>query len=272
MIHPDVSGQAEDGCLTRGNPEKFIGPALVAYIDILGMSNALINNWGAHPSSALQRLLRIKNTMPRDDQESQVTISIYDPSTNKDIEKYLSVTRTLSDSIVSMMAMPAQCASKSFFLRVQGLLLTVRIVWRNTLEQGFTVRGAIEFGEMFWNETEFTGPGLVCAYGLEKKASTSRIVVGPRLLEKVVEVTKGGIPLDHPLNPNNAFVKSADGRIAVDPHHVVGAHLLPCVNGLRDDAGQDAQKYEELVRILETPRSRVSHPSLSELATAWGTT
>ena len=164
MIHPDISGQSDDGCLFRGNPEKFLGPALVAYIDILGLSHALQTDWGGHPTSALHRLLRIKNTMPRDDEKTQITVADYDEGSDKDIARYLSITRTLSDSIVTMMALPNECDLKGFFLRIYGLLFAVRLVWQHTLKEGFTVRGAIELGDMFWNETEFTGPGLIHAY------------------------------------------------------------------------------------------------------------
>ena len=88
MIHPDISGQSDDGCLFRGNPEKFLGPALVAYIDILGLSHALQTDWGGHPTSALHRLLRIKNTMPRDDEKTQITVADYDAGSDKDIAKH----------------------------------------------------------------------------------------------------------------------------------------------------------------------------------------
>jgi hypothetical protein len=270
VIHPDVSRKSDDGCLTRGNPEKFLGPALVAYIDILGMSHALLNDWGAHSTSALHRFLRIKNAIPRDDAQSQITVAFYDAELDRDVERYLSVTRTLSDSVVSMMALPNECDLQTFFFRIYGLLFVVRLIWQHALDEGFTVRGAIEFGDMFWNEAEFTGPGLVYAYGLEKKyADSSRILVGPRLLEKIVEATKKGIPLVHSANPVNAFTFGTDGKIVVDPHFLIGEHLLPSLKTLRDSAGDAKPKYDEVIRLLETPKERLPRPSMVDLEGSW---
>jgi hypothetical protein len=269
VIHADVSHRSDDGCLYRGNPEKFMGPALVAYIDILGMSHALQTDWGAHSTSALHRLLRIKHAIPRDDEKSQIAIAVCDGSSDKEVERYLSVTRTLSDSIVTMMALPNECDLEGFFLRVYGLLFAVRLIWQQTLKEGFTVRGAIEFGEMFWNEAEFTGPCLVYAYKLERLAGTSRVLVGPRLLDKIVDVTKRGIPLAHGANPNNAFTVSEDKKIIVDPHFVVGDHMVSSVKQLRSQAGNCKVKYDELAQILETPKDEVPRPSLNNLASAW---
>lgn len=269
MIHPDVSGRSDDGCLYRGNPEKFLGPALVAYLDILGMSRALQTDWGAHSTSALHRLLRIKNTMPRDDEKSQITVAVYDADSDKDVERYLSVTRTLSDSIVTMMALPNECDLEGLFLRIYGLLFTVRIIWQHTLKEGFTVRGAIEFGDMFWNEVDFTGPGLAHAYELEKLAETSRVLVGPRLLEKIVDIAGRGFPLTHPSNPNNAFAVSKDRKVIVDPHFVVGDHLLSSLKALQASAGDAKMKYDEVIQILEAPKAQVPHPSLNDLVGSW---
>jgi hypothetical protein len=44
MNSSDIVSQGEDGCVIRGNPVEFMGQALVAYSDILGMSRAIILN------------------------------------------------------------------------------------------------------------------------------------------------------------------------------------------------------------------------------------
>jgi hypothetical protein len=188
MIRADVSHKLGNGCLVCGNPEKFIGPSVVSYLDILGMSAALIQDWGAHETSALHKLLRIKSSLPKDDPKTQISLILVDRETERDLEQYLTITRTLSDSVVTMAALPNECEWESFYLRVYSVLFSIRLIWQQAIREGFTLRGVIELGEMFWNESEFTGPALVKAYQLEKgHVDTSRVIVGPALLSSLLK-------------------------------------------------------------------------------------
>lgn len=253
--------------MTRGNPVKFMGPALVAFLDILGMSRSLLENWGAHSDSALHRLLRIKASIPHDDGKTQITLVISDPKTNKDFERYLSITRTLSDSIVTMLALPSlptECSSQEFSIRVFNVLFCLRFIWQQSLQEGFTIRGAIELGEMFWHETDFTGPGLVCAHKLEDKfAKTSRVLVGPVLATNIVKFTNINPHIESPIN---AFSISKDGKIIVDPHFVIGQGMVDLLERLQQSAGLAKNKYDEVIEILKTPLKKVRRPTLAEMS------
>lgn len=267
MTSPDISFKRDDGSLIRGNPPQFMGPALVAYVDILGMSKAIVKNWGPESDSALHRLLRIKNSIPHDDEKTQITLSICDPMTNKEFERYLSITRTLSDSIVTMLALPSspsECSSQEFSTRVFNVLLCLRLIWQQSLREGFTIRGGIELGEMFWNETEFTGPGFIYAYKLEDEfAKTSRVLVGPLLATNIVKFAK--------INPNtespmNAFSVGKDDKIIVDPHFVIGPEMVNILESLQQNAGQSKNKYDEVIEILKTPKEKVRRPTIEEMS------
>lgn len=262
-----MSLQREDGCLIRGNPIRFMGPALVAFLDILGMSEAILKNWGAHPDSALHRLLRIKTSIPRDDEKTQITLCICDPMTNKEFERYLSITRTLSDSMVIMLALPSlssDCTSQEFSTRVFNILFCLRFIWQQSLREGFTIRGAIELGEMFWNETEFTGPGLVYAHKLEDRfAETSRILVGPVLAANVVKFTNLN---PHVESPINVFSITKYGKIILDPHFVIGQEMVDTLERLQQSAGLSRSKYDEVIEILKSPKEKVLRPTLAEMS------
>lgn len=47
-----------------GNIEKFNGQGLVAFIDILGFSKEIIDNWGNTENNPLDKLLELKENLP----------------------------------------------------------------------------------------------------------------------------------------------------------------------------------------------------------------
>jgi hypothetical protein len=231
------------------------------------MSSAITKSWGADSDSALDRLLRIKTAIPRDDEKTQVTLTISDPMTNKDFEKYLSITRTLSDSIVTMLALPllpSQCDAQQFTTRVFNVLLCLRFIWQQSLREGFTIRGAIELGDMFWNETEFIGPCLVYAHRLENKfANTSRILVGHVLAANIVRFSQINPNIESPIN---AFFIRKENKIIVDPHFLIGQEMADALERLQQTAGHARSKYDEVIEILRTPKEKVSRPNLAAMS------
>jgi hypothetical protein len=238
-----------------------MGPALVAFIDLLGMSKAILSNWGAQTDQTLWRLIRIKAGVPREDAASQITVSAYDPSMDRDMERYLSVTRTISDSIVTMHALPNEIPP-NLTHRIGSFVLNIGLICKQALKEGFTVRGAIEFGDMFWNETEFVGPALVHAYQLESKcARTSRILVGPKLMSRILSIAGS----DEALNSLVHFLTvSDDGLIIVDPHLTIDQAQVSLLRDLQEQASQAANKYDEVIRILKMPQEKVRRPSRQE--------
>ena len=55
------------GALVVGAPPEFYGYALVGFIDLLGFSSRLVNEWGAEDDSPLAQFLRIKEHVTKDD-------------------------------------------------------------------------------------------------------------------------------------------------------------------------------------------------------------
>ena len=94
-------------------------------------------------------------------------------------------------------------------------------------------------------------------------------MVGPRLLERIADVSGRGFPPSHGVNPCSVFAVSEDRKVIVDPHFVVGEHHIARLKELRAKAGKAKIKYDELIRILETPKAEVPHPSLEDMAGAW---
>jgi hypothetical protein len=257
------------GSLSSGNPVRFMGHAIIAYVDILGMSSAICNNWSAESCSSLHRFLRIKESLPVDDGENPPGFNYYDSSEDNGYELHFSKTRTLSDSIVTMIALPpslSECTSLQFYARVWNILFCLRSIWHQALKEGFTIRGGIELGEMFWNEEEFIGPGLVYSHFLENRiAKTSRVLIGPTLANFIVKYNNPAVPGESPIN---VFAVSNDGNIIVDPHFVFDEGFIERLETLQQNAGSDQNKnkYDELINMLKMPKEQVKHPSLEDMS------
>jgi hypothetical protein len=266
MIRTDVSTRLDDGGLVCGNPEKHLGPTILSYIDILGFSNALMNNWGAHPESALHKLLRIKATIPSSDEKTQIPIALVNRETDKTIERYLTITRTLSDSVITMAALPDICEWESFYCRVYSVLFSIRLIWQQAIREGFTIRGVVELGDLFWNELEIIGPVLVTAYNLEKKVKTSRVIFGPNLLKNILTAfDSSGWPIDHGSSPINSMYCS-DGLIAVNPRFIFAPNNLPLLEEIMNQAGENAYRYVETIRLLkENDGSIIKVPTIDDI-------
>ncbi len=91
-------------------------------------------------------------------------------------------------------------------------------VWTTAIKYGYTIRGAIEFGEIYWNENELIGPAFNNAYRLESEVSRiSRVIVSSRLnrvLRNLANDHRSDIT-DH-LIAN--FRKDVDGYVVVNPY------------------------------------------------------
>jgi hypothetical protein len=92
------------------------------------------------------------------------------------------------------------------------VVIAVQQLWSRAVEEGFTVRGAIELGQIYWTPEDTIGPALVDASSLENKcANWSRVIVGPSLLRAIAP-----IPLTYP-HTNRSFLNvSEDGLIEIN--------------------------------------------------------
>lgn len=73
------------------NSEKFKGTGYVCYIDVLGFSDDIMNNWANQKSNPLEKILSIKGDMP-----------IFSELEVDDIEgrRYLCRVNSVSDSVI----------------------------------------------------------------------------------------------------------------------------------------------------------------------------
>lgn len=163
---------------TYGAPENFRGKAILGFVDLLGFSKRVMDHWHSKKDNPLDQLLSIKK---------HILSSTHTSVTNTEppIRTYYPNLRTGSDSIVICIALPTEDKDIEHDLGTATwcMLGVVRDVIEKCLKIGFPVRGAIEFGHVYWTRSDVVGPVLVTACALESKvAGVARVLVGPELL------------------------------------------------------------------------------------------
>lgn len=195
-----------------GNTKKFRGIGYVCFLDILGFSQDILSNWKATDSNPLDKILAIKSSMPVFEAQED------DTEQSPHSRQYVCRVNTVSDSITIGFGFEPDLIVGDLILGLEALLANVSEVWATAIRYGYTIRGAIEFGEIYWDENELIGPAFINAYRLESEvARVSRVIVSSRLnrvLKDLANDHRGDIT-DH-LIAN--FRKDVDGYVVVNPY------------------------------------------------------
>ena len=192
-----------------GNSKQFKGTGYVCFIDVLGFSNDILNNWSNPTSNPLEKILSIKRQMPgftdiKDDgKETHRT--------------YFSRVSTVSDSVTICFGYNDKIIIGDLVLGLESILGNISYIWSTFISNGYTIRGALDFGEIYWDEHELIGPAFINSYRLESEvAKNSRIVVSSNLNQVLKDLlTKYNSTLTDHLIQN--FRKDVDGYLIVDP-------------------------------------------------------
>ena len=114
-------------------------------------------------------------------------------------------------------------------------------MWSTFIRNGYTIRGAIDYGDIYWDENELIGPALINAYCFESEvAKTSRVVVSSnlnRVLKDLFSIQRSTM-IDRLMRK---FRKDIDGYIIVDPMILYKSpaeqkSLVAYLKKMRDDA------------------------------------
>lgn len=233
-----------------GNNKKFKGKGYVCFLDVLGFSNDILINWENKAANPLDKILSIKKELPGfseleqdDDDESHRT--------------YACRVSTISDSVTICFGYNDNIIIGDLVLGLEAILANVAYIWSTFIVNGYTIRGSIDFGDIYWDENELIGPVLINAYRLEAKvAKTSRIIVSSELnniFKNLVSQHKSSLT-DHLMK---SFRKDIDGYIIVDPKILYQSdpERVSLINGLekmRDtiSIGIVREKYNPLIHML----------------------
>ncbi len=248
-----------------GNPDKFNGTGIVAFIDVLGFSKEIETNWGAESDNPLHKLLELKKHIPK--HTNRKLSKEYKES--KTIRSYMCRVQTISDSIIVSFGFEDKIIMGDLMLGMTSFFDTISVIWRNALVAGFTVRGAVDFGSIYWDKNEIIGPAFINAYRLEQThAKTSRIILSSVFNTHLSRVyNKGDKSLwdEHFLK---YLRKDNDGFITLNPHSLYDKadekeFIIETLKKLRDKAKlHDKEKYSPVLAALSSENMKFNKKDL----------
>jgi len=161
----------------RSIQEGFKGKAIVAYIDLLGFKDEIVNNWNTKKKKKdpLHRLMSIKAFLDLAAKRA-VTHDFEDYSGKVVLKIPYPTIITFSDSFIFILPIENEDPTYKLgcILAVTGSIIEL---WRKSMDEGFTIRGAVDYGEIYHNKLDLIGPSLITTYLNESKiAVTSRVI------------------------------------------------------------------------------------------------
>ena len=234
-----------------GSSRRFKGQGYVCFLDVLGFSNDVLVNWGTRgQSDPLEKMLSIKREMPGFE-------SVEDDGASESVRQYASRVRTASDNITICFGYSNKIIIGDLVLGLEAILANVAYVWSTFILNGYTLRGGIDFGDIYWDEDELIGPAFINAYGLESQvAKNSRVVVSSQLNQIFADLAgKHRSTLTDHLFRN--FRKDVDGYVIVDPGILYESDgeresLMKALRKMRDalPRGIIREKYTPLIAMM----------------------
>lgn len=233
------------------NSEKFNGIAFVCYLDVLGFSDDVLNNWGKTPSP-LEKILSIKRKMLAFDE-----LKAYDIKATEGTLKLVPSIKTISDSITICFGFfdKNSVVELEIISELEAVLLGISNSWSTAIMNGYTIRGAIDFGEVYWDKNDLIGPAFINAYRLESEvAKSSRIIISSRINKLFYDLVNNKKDIFTALSVN--FRKDVDGYIIVDPNIIYKTddernELIEKLKKSRDaTSGIVREKYNPLISML----------------------
>lgn len=233
-----------------GKHKKFNGTGFVCFLDVLGFSEDILSNWGASDNNPLEKLLAVKREMPMEIDES-------DSENFPNVRTYVCRVSTVSDSVTICFGFESNIIVGDLVLGFQSLISNIIFVWKSFINYGYTIRGAVDFGPIYWDEQELIGPAFINAYRLESSiAKTSRVILSSDVNKVLLNLCKNHSSnlTDH-LFDN--FRVDLDGYLILDPHRLAEDNvernkLLLDVCAIRDKiaTGIVREKYTPLIHML----------------------
>lgn len=230
--------------------------ALVGFIDLLGFSAELAEYWDNNSDDFLHRIMRIKAY-------SELCKQVGNPHEYRDYDELTPIASSdypqqikFSDSFIFIKELDSS-SHQTIITSLLSIFSTIQELWRYAIEEGFTIRGAVDYGEFFYTNTDIIGPAFITTYRMESKvANISRVICSNEIARLINE----NISHSHPRFTDYCqlwFKKDIDGLIILNP---------AIAFGLLNDEGLDEakQRVERMKFKAQDHESRNKYIDLIE--------
>ena len=240
--------------MIKGKIKKHNGKGYVCYLDILGFSFDIMNNWNNPYEDPLKKILKIKQNLPiKNPRETSVVID------TEEKYEYVSIVKSISDSIIISFGLDEKPILMDMMFGLLSFFGNIKHIWLSLIKEGYTVRGAIDYGDIYWDEDEIIGPALINAYRLESDvARISRVVISSDLNKVIKSILTPLVDTELYKMLISNFRKDIDGYITYNPTQLPSCEeerfeLIGQLNLLRDKVKDTLikEKYTPLINILE---------------------
>jgi len=175
---------------TVGKKQSYKGKSIVCFLDLLGFSSVILKEWDNPIQNPLDTILALKRIITDVENSNGLVFNIKEEKESKKVN-YTCNTRSISDSIIITVPIAGDLTIADVFFSILGLINSIARFWGMCLETGYTIRGGIDFGDIYWDENEIIGPAFINAYSIESNvAKTSRIVCSDQFVLLVLDICK----------------------------------------------------------------------------------
>lgn len=238
---------------------KFKGQAIVCYIDILGFSDDIKKHWNSSQiePEPLKKILAIK-------EKTKYFVGAALGNNFDNYQPNRSVVSSISDSFIIRFGFDDKINSENTDISSElnhtmalGIINVIYImigIWIACITEGYTVRGAIDFGDVYWDETSIIGSAFINVYELESKvAKNSRVLISSNLNKKLKYLFENNVgdSFEKTLEELGAcFRKDVDGYIIVDPS-IMTRNLF-------------SEYKDSIVKMLSDIKDKIENPIIRE--------
>ena len=181
-----------------------------AFIDLLGFSSQIMSEWDN--GDVLNKILSIKKKAIEEHEKEVYKMNYMDGDLLVKTEIQSCTVNTFSDSFIIAYKPKLSKAAFDKFLGLKTIFEIIKIIWKQSILNGFSIRGGITYDSVVLNDGDIIGPALIRAYKLENEvARTSRVVLDVQLLKQIGEIIKEKPETEYELT--NMFIQDIDGQV-----------------------------------------------------------
>ena len=252
----------------------FRGKAVVAFIDLLGFSAKIRSEWDDPKKDPLLTLMELKSFLELAAKNAKtIRFNDYDEETIIEEVKYPKVI-TVSDSF--MLLLPLNETNEQTILASILAVASFSLeLWRICIDKGFTVRGGIQYGNIYYNDLDIVGNAFMDAYYLESKiASNSRIILSHEI-KSIIDKNVDSVHASFKDYFLRFFYVDKDDYLAINPTMIL-AHKPEIAEESMDKINdivskvtiqKNRSKYDDLIEFVKNQNLELQDRSMYKMNT-----